>query len=935
MINGRKNNLKDGSALILSLWLLLLTSDIWANYFSPPDFGNSLTEIVQDTIKPVRALQAVPRKSDTIPKKPDTIPRIIDTIPKKPDTIPRVLDTMPRVLDTIPGKDTLLTQKDTFAIPVSSDSLDAPVTYKASDSMVLSVPDKKITLFSKSNIKYKDMDLSADSIEMDQATQMVTAAYRKDTAGNIIGRPVMVQADSKVSSDVMRYNFKTQRGISEHSITSQGEMIVHGEKVKKINEREFFAYRAQFTTCNLDTPHFAFLANKMKMVSQKLAISGPIHPEFEGVPVPIYIPFGFFPLSQGRHSGLLSPQFSQSEQFGLGLEGLGYYKVLNEYFDVTMRTNLYSYGGYSLFLTPTYRKRYRYNGTMNLSYQNSRTLSSSAEQEFTNTKTYSVSWSHTVDSRARPGTSFSANVNIASTKYNSLIPNNTTLNYTNTLSSSISYSKTWDTRYNLTATANHSQNNQTQDISMSLPNLSFTVNTFYPLQPKEYAGESKWYHKLGVGLSTTAANQVDFKEENFSFRTLLDSSQWGAQHSIPIQLSLPQLGPIQISPGISYSEKWYSQRLTRTWDSAANKLDTSITKGLYRANDISFSLGVNTALYGMFDKFGKKSPVAAIRHVIRPTVSASFKPDLGAKHFYTEQIDSFGHTNRFSYFDGSIYGAPSEGMFGGLSFGIDNNIEAKVRTKKDTANGGLKKIRLIDGFGFNSSYNFLADSFKLSTFSLYARSTLFEKINITMSATMDPYQVDSFGYRIDKFMWKDKKFSFKNLGRITNGSIAVSTSFQSQSKDKDAAKKKEDALREGSILTAEEQQAQLAATRSNPAEFADFNVPWSLSLSYSMSFSRAFKEDYSGWETTTSSNLSWNGDFNLTPKWKFGMNGYYDIKTAAIQTFTFYISREMHCWQLSINVTPVGLYRTFNFTISPKSGILRDLKINRTRYFYQ
>lgn len=801
--------------------------------------------------------------------------------------------------------------------------------------MVLSVPDKKITLFSKSNIKYKDMDLSADSIEMDQATQMVTAAFRKDTAGNIIGRPVMVQADSKVSSDVMRYNFKTQRGITEHSITSQGEMIVHGEKVKKINEREFFAYRAQFTTCNLDTPHFAFLANKMKMVSQKLAISGPIHPEFEGVPVPVYIPFGFFPLSQGRHSGLLSPQFSQSEQFGLGLEGLGYYKVLNEYFDVTMRTNLYSYGGYSLFLTPTYRKRYRYNGTMNLSYQNSRTLSSSAEQEFTNTKTYSVSWSHTVDSRARPGTSFSANVNIASTKYNSLIPNNTTLNYTNTLSSSISYSKTWDTRYNLTATANHSQNNQTRDISMSLPNLSFTVNTLYPLQPKEYAGESKWYHKLGVGLSTTAANQVDFKEENFNFRTLIDSSQWGAQHSIPIQLSLPQLGPIQISPGISYTEKWYSQRLTRTWDSAANKLDTSITKGLYRANDISFSLGVNTALYGMFDKFGKKSPVAAIRHVIRPTVSASFKPDLGAKHFYTEQIDSFGHTNRFSYFDGSIYGAPSEGMFGGLSFGIDNNIEAKVRTKKDTANGGLKKIRLIDGFGFNSSYNFLADSFKLSTFSLYARSTLFEKINITMSATMDPYQVDSFGYRIDKYMWKDKKFSFKNLGRITNGSIAISTSFQSQSKDKDASKKKEDALREGSILTAEEQQAQLAATRSNPAEFADFNVPWSLSLSYSMSFSRAFKADYSGWETTTSSNLSWNGDFNLTPKWKFGMNGYYDIKTSAIQTFTFYISREMHCWQLSINVTPVGLYRTFNFTISPKSGILRDLKINRTRYFYQ
>jgi LPS-assembly protein len=909
MMNRRKNNLKDGSALILSVWLLLLTSDIWANYFFPPHFDNSFNRIVQDTTKPVRAL---------------------DTIPKR--------------IDTIPGKDTLINKTDTINVPVSSDSLDAPVSYKASDSMVLSVPDKKITLFSKANIKYKDMDLSADSIEMDQATQMVTAAYRKDTAGNIIGRPVMVQSDSKVSSDVMRYNFKTQRGITENSLTTQGELVVHGEKVKKINEREFFAYRSQFTTCNLDTPHFAFRANKMKMVSQKLAVSGPIHPEFEGVPVPIYIPFGYFPLAQGRHSGILPPQFSQSEQFGLGLEGLGYYKVLNEYFDVTLRSNLYSYGGYSLFLTPTYRKRYRYNGQMNLSWQYSRILSSTSKQEFTTSKTYSINWSHTVDSRARPGTSFSANVNVASTKYNLLIPNNPVLNYTNTLSSSIAYSKTWGTKYNLTATANHNQNNQTRVINLNLPNLSFTVNTLYPLQPKDYTGTSKWYHKLGIGLNTTLSNQASFLEEDFSMRKIIDTMQWGAQHSIPIQLSLPQLGPFQISPGISYQEKWYSQKLIRSWDSTNNKLDTTITKGLYRANDISFSLGVNTALYGMFDKFGKNSPIAAIRHVIRPNISFSYKPDLGAKYYYNVKVDTLlgkklnePHFQRFSYFDGSIYGAPSEGVFGGIGFGIDNNIEAKVRSKKDTANGGLKKIRLIDGFGFTSSYNFIADSFKLAPFSLYVRSTLFEKINITAGATMDPYQVDSFGYRIDKYTWQEGKFSLKKLGRITSGNIAISTSFQSQKgKDKKASQQKENALREQQgMMTAEEQQAQLAYARANPAEFADFNVPWSLSLSYSMSFSRAFKSDFSGWETTTSSSLNWNGDFNLTPKWKFGINGYYDVKAAAIQNFNMYISREMHCWQLSINVTPVGIYRMFNFTISPKSGILRDLKLNRTRYFYQ
>ncbi|WP_207510922.1 putative LPS assembly protein LptD [Longitalea luteola] len=920
MMNGRKNNLKDGSALILSVWLLLLTSDIWANYFFKPDFTKSLTRNVQDTTKPVRLL-------DTVPGKTDSLLRIKDTIPS----------------DTIPSKDTLINKSDTFNVAVSQDSLDAPVAYKASDSMVLVVPDKKIILYSKANVKYKDMDLSADSIEMDQGSQMVTATFRRDTAGAMVGKPVMVQSDSKMSSDVIKYNFKSQKGITENTITQQGEMYVQGEKVKKINERDFYAYRSQFTTCNLDTPHFAFRANKMKMVSQKLAISGPIHPEFEGVPVPIYIPFGFFPLSQGRHSGILPPQFSQSEQFGLGLEGLGYYKVINEYFDVTLRSNLYSYGGYSLFLTPTYRKRYRYNGTMNLSYQSSRILSTGSKNEFDNTKTYSVNWSHSVDSRARPGQTFSANVNVASTRYNRLIPNNPTLNFSNTLTSSIAYSKTWGTKYNLTATANHSQNNQTRDINLSLPNMSFTVNTFYPLQPKDFAGESKWYHKLGIGLNSTLANQANFKEENFSFRTLIDSAQWGAQHSVPIQLSLPQLGPLQIAPGISYQEKWYQRRMKRAWNPNTYKVDTvEMTKGLYRASDVSFSLGINTAIFGMFDKFGKKSPITAIRHVIRPTVSASYRPDLGGKHYYDVQVDTAygknpgeGHFQRFSYFEGSIYGPPSEGTFGGISFGIDNNIEAKMRSKKDTSNGGIKKIRLIDGFGFTSSYNFMADSFKLAPFNLYVRSTLFDKINITAGANLDPYQVDSFGYRMNKYTWEGEKFSFSKLGRITSGNIAISTSFQSQAKDKKAAEQKEEALRQQGILTPEEQQAQLAFARANPAEFADFNVPWSLSLSYSMTFTRALRPDYSGWETNTYANLSWNGDFNLTPKWKFGMNGYYDIKTSQIQTFTMYISREMHCWQLSINVTPVGLYRTFNFTISPKSGILRDLRLNRTRYFYQ
>lgn len=897
MINGRKNSLKQPTLPILLVSLFLLTMNALGNYSPVTGFGNTLTAF-QDTSKP------------------------------KKDTIPSVKDSA-----SLKSRDSAVLKSDTFDVKMSKDSLDAPVQYSASDSIVLEVPTKKIILYSKGNVKYKDMDLTADSIEMDQQKNEIIATYRRDSAGNIIGRPKMVQADTKMDADFMRFNTKTQKGITQSTITAQGEMFVQGGKIKKVSPTEYFASKGIITTCNLDTPHFAFRTPRMKMVSQKLAVTGPIHPEFEGVPVPVYLPFGFFPLSQGRHSGLLPPQFTASDQFGLGLEGLGYYKVLSEYFDVTLRTNIYSYGGWAAFVTPTYRKRYRYNGSMNLSYQSTRILSESAKEEFTTAQTFNIAWSHTVDSRARPGQTFSANVNAGSSKYNQYVTNNPMRNVQNNLNSSITYSKTWGTRYNLTASANHNQNNSTTLINMNLPNVAFTVNTFYPLQRKEQIGESKWYEKLGVGLNTNLANQISIYEKDFTLSKLIDTMQWGAQHNIPIQLSLPSLGPLQVSPGISYQEKWYSRRFTRRWNDGTKKIDTTIEKGFYTSRDISFSLGISTAIFGKFENFGKNSPITAIRHVIRPTFSISYKPNMAKKDYYTTQVDTNKNFYRFSYYDGTIFGPFGEGEFGGISFGIDNNLEAKARSKKDTADGGIKKIRLIDGFGFNGGYNFLADSFKLSNISLYFRSTLFEKINITAGANLDPYKVNAMGYRINEYAWKGGSFS---LGRITSGNIAISTSFQSKPKDEKKAAETEDQFNNQNLppMTPEEQMEQLAYTRQNPAEFADFNIPWSLNTSFSFSFSRNFKADYSGWETKTNANLSLNGDFNLTPKWKMGMNTFYDFQSSSIQMFTMFISREMHCWQLSVNVTPVGPIRTFNITINPKSGILRDLRINRTRYFY-
>ncbi len=835
--------------------------------------------------------------------------------------------------------DAVRRRNDTAGVKVSKDTLDAIVDYKATDSVVMDVPGKRVILYNKANAKYKDANLDAYKIELDQERHVVIASHIMDTTGNAVGLPKMVQAENTLTSDTIVYDTKTQKAITRDTYTQSGEMFIHAQKMKKINSEEYFAFKGRFTTCDLDTPHFAFIATKMKLVNKKFAITGPVHPEFEGVPIPIYIPFGFFPLTQGRHSGLLPPQFTASDQFGLGLEGLGYYKVLNDNFDMLFRTNIYSYGGYTLFFTPTYRVRYKYSGQLNFTWQNTRQLADIGKDAYTTTKTFSLNWSHQVDSKARPGTNFSANVNVASTKFNQYVLNNPTLNYQNQLSSSITYSKTWDGKYNLSMGLNHNQNNESRLVTVNFPNLSFSAPTLYPLQKKDFVGTPKWYEKFGIGLTSTISGGASFYDSLFSFKNVLDTFQYGMQNSIPISMTLPLKGAIQVTPGVSFSNRLYSRKMFLKYDSVANKVDTvSFQKGIWSAEDMAFSLSVSTAIFGTFQNFSKKSSLMGIRHVIRPTISFSYKPDLSGSYYYnlTTPYDSGDVTKtrynrRVSYFDGSTYGPFGEGVFGGISFGLDNHFEIKTRSKTDTSSDGVKKITIIDGFGFNGSYNYLADSFKLSPISFYFRSTLFQKINITAGSTLDPYLSDTAGRDRNIYAWSQGGFK---LGRLTSSNLAISTSFKSKPKDQKKEDEKERDQQDQIPMTPEEQQAQLAYIKNNPAEFADFNIPWSLNLSYALSISSVPRVSYVGFTTLVSSSLNFSGDFNLTEKWKFGMQGFYDLKAARIQSLSLNINRNLHCWAMTITVTPVGINHYYSFTISPKSGILQDLKVNRSRYFY-
>ena len=857
---------------------------------------------------------------------------ILDTIPavKKLPKIDSSANFMKDIDDSLSQKEDTLVKNKIDTLSISKDSLDAPVNYVAKDSGVLIIPTKQFILYGKSKVKYTDMTLDAAVIKYDQQTQLIKAYGATDTSNSLENKPTMNQGAMKSISDSILFSMKNMKGLTQNTYYNEGELFVNAKVLKKVDKDVFFGYGAIFTTCNYDTPHFAIRTRKIKMINNKIALSGPASPEFEGVPVPIGIPFGIFPLQRGRHSGILTPTFIASEDFGFGLEGLGFYKVVNDNMDVTIRSNIYTYGGWSLNISPKYFKRYHYTGGLNLTLQNTRALNRSGTilDEFNTSKTFMISWNHARDNRARPGSTFNANVNFGSTKFNQTLVNNPNQNFQNQLSSSISYNKDFRGKANFSINLNHNQNNNTRLVNLNFPTANFNVVTLYPFQKQEKVGTPKWYEAIGIGYSGNISNQVSFYDTaGVSFKKLLDTMQWGATHSIPISLTLPQLGAFTISPSVSYEERWYGQKIFRSWDSAKSKVDTVINKGFYTARQMSFGMSASTRIFGTYS-FKHSNGIQKIRHEIRPSISMNYKPDMAGKYFYSTRVDSAGHYLRFSQFDGVIPGPFSEGAFGGVSFGVDNLLEMKVKDKKDTSATATKKVKLIDGFGFSSAYNLMADSFALSPFNLYVRSTLFQKVNITAGATLDPYAVDTFGFRKNVLMWKNGQ-----LGRLTNGNIAISTSFKSKPKDGKADK---DRIPVDPFMTPDEQQRQLQFARANPAEFTDFNIPWDINLSYSLSFSKQLLAKTTGgyaYSTQTYSNLNVGGSFSLTEKWKMGGNAYFDFNLGKLQMFTMFVTREMHCWQLAVNLTPIGLYRSFNITLNPKSGILRDLKINRSRTY--
>jgi hypothetical protein len=878
-----------------------------------------------------------------IAQSPDSAPRELaahavfqrDTVPLLPIKLPnrnRQSDVKNQTSDSSSRAE--VKPIDTIIWRNSSSSLDAPLYYEAKDSLVYDVPEQRIRLYGKENlVRYDDNQLTAPLIEFDQRSNQVSAYLVRDSSGTVLRYPTYQQSDFKAISDSIRFDMKTGKGMTKGTYTQQGEMFVYGERIKKINDSVFYGKNGRFTTCNLDTPHFAFVSSKVKFINKKMAFTGPVHPEIEGIPLPTILPFGIYPLSQGRHSGFIAPSFTANDQLGLALEGIGYYKILSDHWDVVARGTIYSYGGWSFNMTPRYMKRYRYQGNFGLAFQRFKT-GFKGDPDFSSSNTFNIRWTHSADMKARPGVTFTASVNAGSSKFNSLVPNNPNQNFNNTLNSSISYGRVWkDKPFNLQVSANHDQNTNLNQINLRFPDLAFNVNTQYPFRRKESVGKIKWYENIGIALNTTARSSSFFYDTlaNVSGQ-LMDNLAWGASHSVPITLSLPSLGPLQVSPSVSYQEKWYQEKLTLAWNPITQEIDTTIKNGFYTAREMSYGVAMTSRIFGMIG-FGKNSKVQAIRHEIRPSISVNYKPNFNAANFYRIQVDTFGRTQEFNYYSRAVYGSFSNQQFGGMSFGIDNIIQMKMRNKKDTGEAALKKITLIDGWSFNSNYNMLADSFKLGGISMSARTNLFNKFNVTANANFDPYLTNASGQRIEQLIWTKKPLS---LGTLQNANISLGGRFNGGDQTKQPTGNRTPmANPQRPNANLDEFQQEAAYVQNNPGEFADFNIPWSIDFSYSLRLNRTRVPNKPGeFQKNINQDFTFNGDLNLTPKWKIGMSGSYNITRKELGMLSMNFSRDLHCWQMFIAVSPVGRYKFFTLNISPKSNMLRDLKVNRTRYFY-
>lgn len=841
---------------------------------------------------------------------------------------PSPLDTTQHTgLDTL-AIDSLDVGRDTTLVGQEPppDGLKAVVSIVAADSQWVDMRNRITHLYKEAKIKYEGFELAADYIRINQETNEVYASGLNDHNGKYRGRPVVIfPNETPKAVDSLRYNFDTGNGITHGIFTEVDGGYIQASRVRKNIYNEMSLYHGMYSTCNLPEPHTHFGIHISKgVVTENQIIAGPAYLVVENVPLKfIAIPFGFFPKPDKRSSGFLFPSFGEDFTRGFWLRDMGWYFAFNDYWDSEVRATLYSKGSFEGALNTRYRVNYKYDGGFNLRYAFTRNGVEGTEG-FRPNKDFNVTWNHNQRQEANPGTTFSANVNFGTSSYFQNTAANATYDYEqltrNNMSSSIAYGKTFaDGKVNFTSSLSHRQDMNRNEVFLELPTFSLSVNSFNPFDSKDRVGEQKWYQRVTVGYRLDGRNSLTAQESGLFSRETLSKFRNGFQHSIPVNLSLNAFKFFQFNSSVNYTERWYLQSIRRALENTPNGFEEvrDTIQGFNRAYDYSVSTGLSTKIYGMYPKMGK---IQAMRHIITPSVNLNYRPDFSDSMygFYRTFINQQGNETLYSIFEGGMYGTPGSGRSMGIGFSIDNNLEAKVLSRRDTTDGGVKKVPILQGLTFSGNYNFVADSFNLSNINFSGRTTLFnQKINLNFNGTFDPYSIDeTTGRRINRFAIKDG-----NLARLTNFGLSFDYSF-----NPDANRSRQQGMdsldNQRANMTPEQQQA-LARISSDPNAFVDFNIPWNLAGSFSFQYSKLATN------TNVTATLNVHGDFSVTPKWKVQFNSGYDFRSKEVSLTRFSIYRDLHCWDMSFGWVPFGRFQSYNVTIRAKASILQDLKLTK------
>lgn len=880
------------------------------------------------------------RKASVAQSTPDSIRPAAGTLPQAKDSLPPAEDSIARRRDSLRVADSTSRADSLFLLNKSS--LTRPAFSGAKDSIRqdFSNGQRKMYYWGDVEVSYENIKLKADYMEYDMSTGTVYARGTYDSlAQEWKGQPEMTQGSQTFNMEEVRYNFNTRKARITNMITKEDDGILHGKNIKMMPDKSINITKGKYTVCDLEHPHYYLKLSSAKVVtkpSQK-TVFGPAHLVVEDVDLPIGIPFGFIPKRPDRATGLLMPSFGEENARGFYLRDAGMYFVLGDYFDMSLTGDYYTLGSWAANLNSRYMVKYKFTGNLAVNYSVDQT-GEKGSTDFFQSKNFGVRWSHSQDSKAHPGTSFSASVNFSSpsnSRYNS---HSVSEALQNQISSSISYSKNWNGKFNLSVNALHSQNSRDSSYTFTLPNITFSVSTFYPFKIKNRVGKERFYEKFALGYNTSIQNKINFKASEFGEPGFIDKFQNGVAHNFSIKLpDFTLFKYLNVAPNVSYGMNWFFRKSEAYFDPETNSVKTEMGKqfGTFGAtHNYSGSLSMSTRIYGMYN-FGKYHKIQALRHVVSPSVSMSFSPEKG-KAFNGwrtfNYVDTLGVQKSYDYniYQGQINSAPGKGKSATMSISLGNNLEAKVRDMKDTTGTGSKKVKILDQFNFSTGYNFLADSLKMNNVGLSMSTSIFGKLGINGNMNFDPYAINERGQRVNKYNLLETGVPL----RLTNVSTSVSYSLSGKGTVKG---------NDGSKSSGGD-----AGGSGNPADYyrriyyhpltgeyipggwlyyTNPNVPWSLNFNYSFSMSRSYS--YANNQLSKKDNytqtLGVQGNIQLTPKMSVQAQSGWDFTAMKMTTTQFSFRYDLHCFNISVSWVPSGMYQSYSFLISANAAALADL----------